>query len=92
LLEDGDEALVVDGFFFGVERFFAAEFFQDVVHAREREAGMQLLLALAVRVQALAEVADALLQFPFFEGGEGKGFEADRFVVAWAIFQCAASC
>ena len=34
---------------------------------------MKFLLAFAVRVETLAKVADALLEFAFFEGGEGKG-------------------
>lgn len=76
LLEQGDEALVVDLLFLGGEWFSAAEFFEDVIHACEREAGMQLLLALAVRVQTLAEIADALLERGFFEGGEWERFEA----------------
>jgi hypothetical protein len=45
LAEDGDEALVVDLLFL----------------VREREAGMLLLLPLAVRIESLAECADALL-------------------------------
>ncbi len=86
LLEDGDEALVVDGFFFGVERLSRAELFQDVVHARERERRMHLLLPLAVRVQTLTQVADALLQFAFFEGGEGEGLKASSLYIdgCWA--------
>jgi hypothetical protein len=42
---------------------------EDVVNAGEREVGILLLLALAVRVEPLAEVADALLEScpsPFF--------------------------
>ncbi len=74
LLEEGDEALVVNLLVLGGEGFAAAEFFQDVVDAGEGEAGMLLLLALAVRVQPLAEVADALLEWGFFERGEGEGF------------------
>jgi hypothetical protein len=70
LAEDGDEALIVDLLFLGVEGFSRAELFQHVVDAGEGEAGMKFLLALAVRVKTLAEIADALLEFAFFEGGE----------------------
>ena len=87
LFEDGDEALVVDLLVLGGEGFAAAELFQDVVDAGEGEAGMRFLLALAVRVQPLAEVADALLECSLFERGEGKGVEAAGVVVAWTIFE-----
>jgi hypothetical protein len=40
----------------------AAELFEHVVNAGEREAGMLLLLPLAVRIETLAEGADALLE------------------------------
>jgi hypothetical protein len=62
LAEDGDEALVVDLLFLGGERLAAAELFEHVVNAGEREAGMLLLLPLAVRIETLAEGADALLE------------------------------
>jgi hypothetical protein len=62
LLEDGDEALVVDGLVLGVQGFAGTDFLEDVVNAGEREVGMKFLLALAVRVEALAKVADALLE------------------------------
>jgi hypothetical protein len=62
LAEDGDEALVVDELFLGGERLAAAELFEHVVNAGEREAGMLLLLPLAVRIEPLAEIADALLE------------------------------
>jgi hypothetical protein len=87
LPEQGDEALVVDLLVLGGEGFSGAEFFEHVVDAGEREAGIQLLLALAVRVQTLAEIADALLEGAFFQRGEGEGIEADGFVVAWAVFK-----
>ena len=54
LLEEGDEALVVDGFGLGVERGAGAEEVEDVVEAGEGERGVQDLLALAVGVEALA--------------------------------------
>lgn len=47
-----------------------AQFLEDVVHPGEGEVGMQGLLALAVRIQPLSQVPDALLQRAFFEGGE----------------------
>ena len=49
LAENGDEALVVDWLFLGRERLAAAELFEHVVNAGEREAGMLLLLPLADR-------------------------------------------
>jgi hypothetical protein len=81
LAQHGDEALVVDLLFLGGERLAAAELFEHVVHAGEREAGMLLLLPLAVRVETLAEVADALFERGFFECGEWEGFEAAGFDV-----------
>ena len=83
--------MVVDLLVLGGEGFAAAELFQDVVEAGEGEAGMRFLLALAVRVQPLAEVADALLECSLFERGEGEGFETDGFVVARSIFERAAT-
>ena len=50
----GDDALVVDELFLGGERLAAAELFEHVVNAAEREAGMLLLLPLAVRIETLA--------------------------------------
>ena len=67
LAEHGDEALVVDLLFLGGERLAAAELFEHVVNAGEREAGMLLLLPLAVRIEPLAERADALLERGFGE-------------------------
>ena len=43
---------------------------------------MLLLLPLAVRVEPLAKVADALLEWAFFERGEWEGFETAGFVIA----------
>ena len=60
LFEDGDEAVVVDGFFFGSEGFGGAEFFEDVVHAGEGEAGVLGLDAFAVGVEFLGDLADAV--------------------------------
>jgi hypothetical protein len=75
LLEDGDEALVVDDLVLGVQGFAGTDFLEDVVNAGEREVGMKFLLALAVRVEPLAKVADALLECAFFERGEWEGIE-----------------
>jgi hypothetical protein len=47
LAEHGDEALVVDLLFLDGEWIAAAELFEHVVNAGEREAGMLLLLPLA---------------------------------------------
>jgi hypothetical protein len=51
LAEEGDEAVVVDLLFLGVERFAGAELFEDVVDPGEGEVGKQGLLPLAVRVE-----------------------------------------
>ena len=84
LLEDGDEALFVDDFVFGAEGFAAAEFFEDVVHARHGQVGMLGLLPLAVGVQLLRQAGDA---FPLLGRGvrEGEGFETAGIVVAGII-------
>ena len=92
LLEEGDEALVVDGFGLGVERGAGAEEVEDVVEAGEGERGVQGLLALAMGVEALAEVADFLLQRDFGEGWEGVWIKTDAFVVSWAVFECSSPC
>ena len=73
LLQDGDEAVLVDLFLFRSQRLSASELLQDVIHAGDGEIGMQLLLPFAVRVELLAELADALLQRDGWVGeGEGK--------------------
>ena len=79
LAEDGDEALVVDLLFLGGERLAAAELFEHVVNPGEREAGMLILLPLAVRIEPLAECADALLERGFIQRGEWEGFETADF-------------
>jgi len=48
-------------FFWHILRPAAAELFEHVVNAGEREVGILLLLPLAVRIESLAEIADALL-------------------------------
>lgn len=60
LLEEGDEALVVDELLLRREGLSAAKLFEDVVHAGERETGMLGLHALAVRIQLLRQGVDAL--------------------------------
>lgn len=45
--------------------FAGAEFFEDVVHASEGEVRVKFLLAFALGVEALAKVADALLERGF---------------------------
>lgn len=81
LSEDGNEALVVDGFFFGRQRRVGTDGFKDVIHSREREIRVKRLLALAVRVEPLAEIADALLERTFLERGKWEGLEAAGFNV-----------
>ena len=91
LLEDGDQALVVDSFVLRVQGFAGTDFLEHIVNAGEREVGVEFLLALAVRVEAFAKVADALLEGRFFERGEWEGVEADSFVIPRSIFQCSSS-
>ena len=59
LLEQGDEPLVVDDFVFVGQCFGRAEFFEDVIHASEREFWMLGLACFAVRVELLAKVGEA---------------------------------
>lgn len=87
LAEEGDEAVVVDLLFLGVEGGAGAERVEDVVDAGEGEVGKQGLLPLAVRVEPLAEVAELGLQGAFFEGGEGEGVEAAVLCVTRTIFK-----
>jgi hypothetical protein len=54
LAEDGEEVLIVDLLFLGIEGFFRAKLFQHVVNAGESEAGKEFLLALAMSVETLA--------------------------------------
>lgn len=69
LSEDGDEAVFVGELFLGVERGAGAEFFEDVVAIGQRQLRVLGLLAFAVGVEALGEVADARL-LRFGRGGE----------------------
>ncbi len=64
------------------QRFAAAQFGQDVVHAGQRQVRVGGLLALAVGVELLGEGGDAGLLFGA-GGREGKWIEAAGFVVAW---------
>ena len=59
LLEDGDQALVADLPVLRGQGCPGAEFFKDVVNAGEGEVGMLGLLALAVRVEPFARLADS---------------------------------
>lgn len=87
LAQERDEALVVEGFLFGVQGRPGAELFEDIVKAGERELGMLLLLPLAVGIQSLAEFADALLQGAFGEVGEWEGVEAGAISPSWPILK-----
>jgi hypothetical protein len=44
---------------------------------------MLLLLPLAVRIETLAEGADALFEFSFFQRGEWEGFETPGAIISW---------
>ena len=51
---------------------------------------MLLLLTLAVRIETLAERADALLERGFFQCGEWEIIEAGGLVINWPIFKSSA--
>ena len=57
LLQDENEAPVLDALVFGVKRSGRLQLFQHVVHLRERQAGMLRLPRLAMRVQFFSEGA-----------------------------------
>ena len=59
LAEDADEAVVVDLAVAALDGLVGPELLQHVVHLGEGQAGMRRLLALAVGVEPLAEVAQA---------------------------------
>lgn len=63
---------------FVVECHAVTQLFQHVVHARHGEVGVGLLPRLAVRVQMLAQLTDALFLFVACVG-ERENFEAVRF-------------
>ena len=75
LSEQGDEALVVDLLFLGFSGSPLRSFSSTLYMPVSVRPGCCCLLALAVRVEALAEIADALFEFAFFERGEGKLFK-----------------
>ena len=79
LLEDGDEAVVVDEFVLGGERGAGADGGEDVVKAGESQLRMLRLLPLAVRVEPLAEIADALLERGVVQRRKRKRLEAAGF-------------
>ena len=73
--QHGGIEFVVDELFLGCQRLAAAELFKHVVNAGGRKAGMLLLPTLAVRIEPLAEIADALLERGFFQRREWEGLE-----------------
>ena len=73
-------------FFLERQRLAGLQLFQHVVHAGQRQGFVRGLLALAVRVELLGEVADAGGLFGS-GGGEGELLEASRFDVDRSIFQ-----
>ena len=78
------QALLVNDLVLGAQGLAGAQFFEHVVHAGQRQPRMRRLLALAVRVELLGELADAGL----LRGGgvgEGEGLEAARLVVARVV-------
>ena len=77
-LQHADQALGVDGFFLERQNPFVLSLskdFKHVVHARQREAGMRRLLALAVFIDLLGQLCDAFAQAGreagVFVGGKG---------------------
>ncbi len=89
--QDGDEAGLVDVLVLLGEGGAGAKFFKHVVHVSEREPGVELLLTLAVGVEAFGQVADGLFLL-IGAVGEWEWVEAAGFVVARTIFQGAAGC
>lgn len=76
LFEKSDETLGVDDFFFGVESFVGAEFFENVVKAGKGEVGVLGLASFAMGIKLLAKVAQALAKFrTVVEVGEGEFVE-----------------
>ena len=61
--EHADQALGVDGFFFGCQVAASFEGFKHVVHACQRQAGVCGLLAFAVGVDLLGQLCDLVVQF-----------------------------
>ena len=58
LAEDSNEAHLVGGMIFNCQFFVSPELFEDVVHLRECESGVKLLLASAVGIKALSAFAN----------------------------------
>ena len=85
LLEDGDEAGVVNQIFLGRERFVGPELFEDVVEAGQGQAVLGLG-ALAVRVQLLRELANAL-GLRGRTDGKGKAIVTSGLRVNWPVLQ-----
>src|SRR5207302_6445489 len=61
LAQDADQPRVVKSMVLRRKLLVPAKLFEDVVHIGEGQRGMKLLLALAVGVEALGDVADGLL-------------------------------
>ncbi len=59
LLQNENEALVLDALVFGVERFTRLQLFEHIVHLRKRQTGMLRLPRLSMRVQFLGDGANA---------------------------------
>src|SRR5690606_18333085 len=86
VLEDADQALLVNDFIPALDRLARAQLFKHVVHLGERELRMRLLARLAVSIELFAEVS----QFPSLCGAAARKWEwieANRVVVARPIFK-----
>ena len=57
LFQEGYQSLFVNDAVLVSQGFILAKFLQHVVHVRDRQAGMQSLLPLAVGIERLAEFA-----------------------------------
>ena len=77
----------MDRLFLRIQRAADADGFEDVVKPGQGEVRVKLLLPLPVSVELLAQVANALFQVAFFEGGEGEGFEAAAGLIPWPVFK-----
>ena len=75
VLEDADQALVVNFAVLALDVFPGAELFQHIVHLGQGKLGVRGLLSLAVRVELFTQGAEVGAQI-VGEFGEGEGIEA----------------
>ena len=86
LAENSNQAHLVGSVIFDGQFLVAPELFEDVVHFCESERRMKLLLALAVRINALGYLAD-VLSLCFAGVRKWERIEAHCFVISWPVFE-----